>query len=66
MGTIFLIYLAALAGADLDILFDLLTDNHTYTHKYSINNIVSESPYTHIIDELNILWACLFTNILSM
>ena len=47
----------------LDILFrgvDLLTDNHTYTHNYSINNIV---VITHKIDELNILWA---TNILSM
>ena len=44
-----IIYLAALAGVDLDILFsgggggDLLTDNYTYTHIYSINNIVSGS-----------------------
>ena len=41
-----LIYLAALAGVDLDILFrgvDLLTDNHMFTHNYSINNIVSGS-----------------------
>ena len=37
-------------GADLDILFrgvDLLTDIViTYTHNYSINNIVSRSYYT--------------------
>ena len=54
------IYLAALVGTDLDILFrgvDLLT----YTHNYSINNIARESHYTHKIDELYILWACLFT-----
>ena len=54
---------------DLDNLFmgvDFLTDNHTYAHSYSINNIVSGSHYTHKIDELNILWACLFTNILIM
>ena len=47
------LYLAALAGADLDILFmgvDL--EIYTYTHNYSINNIVSGSHYTHIIDEL--------------
>ena len=53
-----IIYLAALAGTYLDILFrgvNLLTDNH--------NNIVSGGHYTHIIDELNIVWACLFTNI---
>ena len=56
-----IIYLAALAGPYLDILFrgvNLLTDNH--------NNIVSGSRYTHIIDELNIVWACLFTNIQSI
>ena len=38
-----------IAGVDLDILFrkvDLLTDSHTYTHNYSINNIVSQSHYT--------------------
>ena len=58
-----IIYLADLAGADLDIMFrgvDLLTDNRTHTHNYSINNNI---VITHKIDELNILWA---TNIVSM
>ena len=41
---------------------DLLTDNHTHTHNYSIK-ILSVDVITHKIDELNIVWA---TNILSM
>ena len=31
--------------------------SHTFTHHYSINNIVSGSHYTHKIDELIILQA---------
>ena len=50
---IYLAALAALAGADLDILFrgvDLWTDSHIYTHNYSINNTF----ITHKMDELSI------------
>ena len=64
-----IIYLAALAGADLDIMFrgvDLLTDNHTHIHITTASIILSVEVITLIIDELNVLWACLFTNILSM
>ena len=71
MTTIFIdTDLAALAGADLDILFrgvDLLSDSHIY-HIYihittaSIIIIVSRSHYT----QNRILCACVFTNILSM
>ena len=43
-----------------------LIDEIRYTHNYSVNNIISESHYTHKIDELYILWICLLTNILSM
>ena len=54
--------LSCLAGADLDILFggggggvDLLTDS-LYTHITTASLILS----------VEVIWACLFTNILSM
>ena len=45
---------------------DLLTDSVIYIHIITASIIMSVEVITHKIDELSILWACLFTNILSM
>ena len=41
----------------------LLTDSHIYIHITTASIILSVEVITHKIDELSILWACLFTNI---
>ena len=45
---------------------DLLTDSHIYIRITTASIILSVEIIIHKIDELSILWACLFTNILSM